>query len=255
MKRLMQLMQANRQTENRHYKVDASASTDEATIYLYDVIGLDWWTGGGITAKQFAADMSAITAGTIHLRFNSPGGDVFEARAMVSAIQQHPSKVVAHIDGLAASAASFLAMHADEIEITDGAFFMIHNGWTVAVGNRHAMLDMAAMLEQIDSAIVDDYHVKTKIDQAEIARMMDAETWINASDAVSMGFADRIAVSKKDAKAQARADTWDLSAYAHAPTNITSPAASQAANDELAEQEAAHADRMRRFALVAGSRA
>lgn len=242
--RLMQLMALNRSAE-RSYRVEAMA--DEATIYLYDVIGYDYWTGGGITAKQFAKDLQAISAPTVHLRFNSPGGDVFEGRAIVTAIQQFKGKVVAHIDGLAASAASFIAMHADEIEMTEGAFLMIHNGWTIAIGDRHTFLDTASLLEQVDASIVEDYRAKTGRDAVEIAELMDAETWINAQDAVAMGFADRVAVSAKDAKAQARA--WNLSAYDNTPAEI-GEAAPIAANDSDGQE----AERERRFALIAGSR-
>lgn len=241
--RLMQLMALNR-TAPREYRIEAKAETDEATIYLYDVIGYDWWTGDGVTAKQFAKDLASIKAGKIHLRINSPGGDVFEARAMVTAIQQHPAHIVAHIDGLAASAASFMAMHADEIEITDGAFFMIHNGWTLALGDRHDMRETANLLEQIDASIVDDYHGKTGKDRVELAAMMDAETWINARDAVAIGFADRMADAPKDSGKKAKA--WNLSAYEHPPSDIGA---------EHVDHEAAHADRRRRLDLVAGSRA
>lgn len=244
--RLMKLMALNR-TAPREYRIEAKADTDEATIYLYDVIGYDWWTGDGITAKQFAKDLLAIKAGTIHLRFNSPGGDVFEARAMVTAIQQHPARIVAHIDSLAASAASFMAMHADEIEITEGAFFMIHNGWTIAMGDRHEMMETAKLLEQIDASIVNDYHAKTGRDQAELAALMDAETWINARDAVAMGFADRIAETPKDTGKKAKAAAWNLSAYDHPPKDINT--------DHADQSEAEHAHRARRLALAATFRA
>lgn len=239
--RLMQLMALNR-TAPREYRIEAAANSDEATIYLYDVIGYDWWTGDGVTAKQFAKDLQGIKASTIHLRINSPGGDVFEGRAMVTAIQQHPARVVAHIDGLAASAASFVAMHADEIEITDGAFVMIHNGWTLAMGDRHVMTETSALLAQIDASIIDDYHAKTGKDREELGAMMDAETWINAADAVAMGFADRLAAAQKDSGKKARAGSWNLSAYDHPPQIDAAP------NED--DQQAACAERARRLALA-----
>lgn len=242
---------ANRTTAQRAYRVEASKTSDEATIYLYDIIGYDWWSGEGITAKQFAKDLNAITASKIHLRFNTPGGDVFEARAMVTAIQQHKATIVAHIDGLAASAGSFIAVNCSEVEITEGAFLMIHNGWTLAMGDRHAMLECAALLEQIDGSIVDDYKRKTGKSADDLAAMMDAETWINAKDAVSMGFADRVAQvkagSEKDSsKARAR---WNLSAFGAAPDELMPP---EAVADDAAEQAAKHAERRRRLALLSG---
>lgn len=234
-------------TAPRSYRMEAT--TDEATVYLYDVIGFDFWTGEGITAKQFAKDLSAITAPVLHLRFNSPGGDVFEGRAMVAALNQFPGKIIAHIDGLAASAASFVAMHAHEIEMTEGAFLMIHNGWTIAMGDRHVFLDAASLLEQIDASIVEDYRARTGGDAAEIAAMMDAETWINAQDAVERGFADRIAVPAKATEAQAR---WNLSAYQRPPPDL----AEAPVTEPISEQpDHAHAERVRRFALLTGNRA
>ena len=98
-----------------------AATATEETLYLYDEIG--YW---GIDAKQFVEDLNKLDADTIHLRINSPGGDVFAAKAMQTALMQHDAKVVAHVDGLAASAASVVAMGADEIEMVDGGFMMIH---------------------------------------------------------------------------------------------------------------------------------
>lgn len=233
MNRLNKLLALNRSAP-RAYRIEAAG--DSSTIYLYDVIGYDWWTGGGVTAKQFARDLAAVKSETIHLRVNSPGGDVFEGRAMVAALQAHPGRVVAHIDGLAASAASFLVMHADEIEITDGAFMMIHNGWTMALGDRHAMLETAALLEKIDASIVDDYLKRAKVDRETLAAWMDAETWFTAASAVDEGFADRIAEPVKGASASA----WNLEAYDNAPKALVK-------NDD---QEAMHAHRMRALDLI-----
>ena len=186
----------------------------EATIYIYDIIGEDFWTGEGVTAMKFVEALSKLkgVADTVHLRINSPGGDVFEARAITAAMLAFPGKFVAHIDGLAASAASYIAVRADEVEIAPGAFLMIHNGWTVAVGDRHTMLESAALLEKIDASIAADYVAKTGLDAAEVAAMMDAETWIDAETAVSQKFADRVAE-----KAEKVSNAWNLSAYAKAP--------------------------------------
>src|SRR6185369_10879333 len=108
---------------------------DNAEIYLYGVIGGDWF-GEGVTAKQFADDLKKLgNVKTIDLRINSEGGSVFDGKAMYSLLNEHPAKVVTHIDGLAASAASFLAMAGDEIEIAEGAFVMIHNAYTIAMGD------------------------------------------------------------------------------------------------------------------------
>ena len=217
MNKLRALLLQNRAAP-RAYRLE-NAANGEATIYLYDVIGYDWWTGGGVTAEQFAKDMRAVQGKTVHLRVNSPGGDVFDGRAMVAAIQQHQGKLIAHVDGLAASAASFLIMHADEIVMADGSFMMIHNGWTIALGDRHVMLDTAALLEKIDASIADDYEKKSGMSHEKIAGMMDAETWFTAKEAVDAGLANRVEepASKDNAAA---ANAWNLAAYEHAPAAL-----------------------------------
>lgn len=215
--RLNRLLALNRAAP-REYRVEAAATDSEVTIYLYDVIGYDWWTGGGVTAKQFAKDLQTAAGRPVHLRVNSPGGDVFEGRAMVAAMQAYTGKITVHVDGLAASAASFIAMHGSEIVMVDGSFMMIHNGWTLAMGDRHAMLDMAGLLEKIDASIVDDYEKRTGADREQIAQWMDDETWMTAAEAVERGFADRIA-GTSDGSAQAKA--WNLAAYNKPPQELT----------------------------------
>ncbi|MDB6061553.1 MAG: peptidase [Verrucomicrobiaceae bacterium] len=204
---LIQLYLNNQKTP-RNFRVENAG--DEATIYLYDVIGGDWF--GGISAKDFAAELTGITANTIHLRINSPGGDVFEGRAMATALQQHPAKIIAHVDALAASSASWIALAADEVEIADGAFFMIHNSWTLAMGDKKSMSDTAALLERLDETFVADYAKRTGKTENEIRAWMDAETWFGAQESIENGFADRIAESPKKTK-----NHWNLAAYKNAP--------------------------------------
>lgn len=167
---------------------------DEATVYLYDVID-SWW---GIDSAQFVKDLNDITAKTIHLRINSPGGSVFDAEAIQTALQQHSARVVAHIDGMAASAATYIALAADEVEISDGGMFMIHNAWDVAVGNAGQMLYFADLLNKIDANILRDYQQKTSKSAEQIKEWMDAETWFNAEDALTNGFVDRIYTAEKE---------------------------------------------------------
>lgn len=251
MNRLTRLLALNRNAP-RAYRIEQKADSDEATIYLYDVIGYDWWTDGGVTAKQFAKDLQAITAKTLHLRINSPGGDVFEGRAMVAALQAHPAHKIAHVDGLAASAASFIAMHADEIEMTDGSFMMIHNGWTIAIGDRHSMLETAALLEKIDGSIIDDYMRKTDAPREQIAQWMDDETWMTAAEAVERGFADRVANAATDDKdtGKAKARAWNVGAYEHPPKDLSvEPPAPAPEPTHAPDNDAAHEHRKRALAL------
>jgi len=222
MKKLYKLFKANAKLAQRDaFKVEAS--DDTATIYMYDVIDADF----GINAIDFAKSLAMVgPKATINLRINSPGGDVFEARAIATAIKAHAGKVVAHIDGLAASAATTIAVVADEVVIAEGSLFMIHNSWTIALGDRNDMRDTADLLEKIDGAIALDYATRTGKSIQDVAAMMDAETWLTAAEAVDAGFADRLADEPK-AKAK-NATTWDVSAYDNAPAILNTPEADPA---------------------------
>lgn len=184
--RLRQLW--NKHSDNRHYALQSTAQS--ATVWLYDVIGADPW--GGISAATFARDLASLQASTIHLRINSPGGDVFDARAIATALREHPAHIIAHIDGLAASAASYIALAADEVSMSDGAFLMIHNAWGVVIGNRHDLLEMALTLEKIDKSIVQDYEHRTGQPTRVLQDWMDKESWFTAQEALDAGFIDRI---------------------------------------------------------------
>ncbi|GAP66801.1 peptidase S14 [Mizugakiibacter sediminis] len=247
-------LQAKNKDAPRAYRIENAAN--EATIYLYDVIGYDWWTGGGITALQFAADLNALRGiDTVHLRFNSPGGDVFDGRAIAAALDAFPAKKVGHVDGWAASAASFILMHCDAVEIAAGAMIMIHNGWTIAAGDNRVMADTAALLQKIDAAIQDDYMRRVNVERQQVVDWMNAETWFTAEEAVQHGLADRIA-SGDGAKARA---AWNVEAYAHAPAADPAPVAEEPQNvadepeadtPENPTADAEHAHRLRMVAVA-----
>ncbi|WP_283149739.1 head maturation protease, ClpP-related [Silvimonas soli] len=245
---LQQLLISNRQTPRRFEAVNA-ASGDEATIYLYDAIvasqsDADWW--GGVAADAFVKALVNISAPVIHLRINSPGGDVFAARAMETAVRQHPSQIIAHVDGLAASAASYLAIAADEVEIAPGGFFMIHKAWTVGWGNADDFTATAGLLGKIDESLVQSYAAETGQTPDQIREWMAAETWLTGDEAVKYGFANRLA--SDTAKAQA---SWDLSAFAHAPAGLNAalrnPPPAEPAAPAAPDM---HAERERQLALL-----
>lgn len=217
------------------------AGKDEATIYLYDVIvSDDYW--GGVSAQNFVKELNALDAPVIHLRINSPGGDVFAGRAMAQAIREHNSKVIAHVDGYAASAASYVALAGDEVHMAEGGFFMIHKAWTIAFGNSDDLMDTAALLEKIDNSLISTYAKETGQDEEQIGKWMAEETWFNADEAIEYGFATH----KSEDSAQASA--WDLSAYSKAPEaekpdekSVVTPESTTSNTDHL----------MRRLRLVA----
>lgn len=214
--KIPKLLQLARDNAAASKPLRAETGDDEATIYLHGVIG-GWW--GDIDETMFAQAMAAITASTIHLRIDSPGGDVFAARAMMTAIAQHKAKVIAHIDGLAASAATGICMACDEVEITQGAGFMIHNAWTIAIGNKADMHKTGDLLGKIDRDLTNDYERRTGKSEEEITAWMDAETWFTADEAVEHGFADR----KVDVVKKRTGNSWNLSAYKNAPKELTEP--------------------------------
>lgn len=211
---LQKLMLANR--KRGFFRAEAATGSDEATIYLYDQIVSDeltaeWW--GGVAPQSFVNELLAIDAPVIHLRINSPGGDVFAGRVMEQAIREHSSKIIAHVDGYAASAASYVALAADEVVVAPGAMFMIHKAWSVGWGNSDDLMQLAALLEKIDGTLADTYVRETKNDRQQVLDWMAAETWFTADESVEHGFADRVAEAAKVANHV----SFDLSAYAHAP--------------------------------------
>lgn len=165
-----------------------AASSEDATISVYDTIGWSW-EGEGVTAKRISAALRAIGGRDVTVNINSPGGDFFEGVAIYNLLRAHPHKVTVQVMGLAASAASVIAMAGDEILMGDGAFLMIHNAWAIAIGNRHDMITASEQLAPFDAAMAEVYAARSGMTSAQTAALMDKETWINASQAVEDGFA------------------------------------------------------------------
>jgi ATP-dependent protease ClpP protease subunit len=186
----------------------AAAGDDPATISIFDVIGEDFWTGEGWTARRMAGVLRSIGKQDVVVSINSPGGDFFEGVAIYNQLREHPARVTVKVMGLAASAASLIAMAGDEIQIGRGAFLMVHNAWAQAVGNRHDMRGVADMLEPFDEAMSDIYAARTGRSKKKMAELLDAETWLNSAQAIDLGFADKITDDPAPAAggASARAD-------------------------------------------------
>ncbi len=170
--------------------VMAAEKTPENTISILDVIGEDFWTGGGVTSKRISAALRAIGDQEVYVDINSPGGDFFEGVAIYNALRAHPQKVTVRILGLAASAASVIAMAGDEIQIGKAGFTMIHNAWVVAIGNRHDLAEAAKVMEPFDDAMATVYSERAGVKKAKAAEWMDNETWFNGEQAVQAGLAD-----------------------------------------------------------------
>lgn len=170
----------------------AGNEEQDRSIGIYDVIGYDYWTGEGVTAKRIAGALRSLGRGPVTVNVNSPGGDLFEGLAIYSLLREHDGEVTVRVLGLAASAASVIAMAGDQVQIARAGFLMVHNAWVVAIGNRHDLRDTAETMEPFDVAMADIYAARTGEQAKAMAKLMDAETWIGGSAAVEQGFADEL---------------------------------------------------------------
>lgn len=174
----------------------AKESADEEkdnTISVYDPIGFDPWSGGGVTAKRIAAALRSVGKDAdIVVNINSPGGDLFEGLAIYNLLREHKGEVTVRVVGIAASAASLIAMAGDRIEVARAGFMMIHNVWVMAVGNRNDLRDAADQLETFDDALAGVYAARTGREKKELAKLMDKETWFSGDQAIEGGFADAL---------------------------------------------------------------
>ncbi len=157
-------------------------------ISLHDEIGM--W---GITAKDFINDLrNQSDAKSINLSIHSPGGGLLDGLAIYNALIRHPAKVFGHVEGIAASAASFILMASDQITMPENAFIMIHNAQGGAIGDAEELRDTADMMDKLQNTITDIYEKRTGLDRSEIVEMMNDETWMDSSEALEKGFADTI---------------------------------------------------------------
>ncbi len=215
-KKLLQLLNSNQGKNKQPLKVVSAAN--EATIYLYDVIDEYW----GVSAKDIAIALGDLKGIEVTLRINSPGGDVFAGRAIATAIKQH-GNVTAQIDGIAASAATYVALAAKETKIADGGFFMIHNAWTFGGGDKNDFIELATLLESLDQTIINDYVAATGKSDEEIRALMDAETWFTAKEAVDNNFIDSVFNAEPEGDDQDAKNKWDLDVYNNVPKTLNTP--------------------------------
>ncbi len=167
----------------------ARADDNAATITILDVIG-ESWDGAGVTDRRISAALREIGDRDVVVEINSPGGDFFQGVSIYNMLRAHPREVTVRVLGVAASAASVVAMAGDRIEIGKAGFLMIHNTWSVAIGNRHDLRAFADTLEPFDAAMATVYAERAGVDYKIAARWMDDETWFNGDDAVTNGLAD-----------------------------------------------------------------
>lgn len=200
-------------SERQWYEIKAESGS-VADIWIYEEIGENFW-GEGITAKRFVEDLAALSVDHISLHINSPGGSVFDGQAIYNALQRHPASVTSHVEGLAASIASVVALAGDTVEMAANALFMIHDPYGMAMGTSADMRQMADVLDKVKSTIVGVYERKTGMDPEAILESMAAETWYTAAEAEAVGYADIVAAPVK-AAALSRFDFVSLG-YRHVP--------------------------------------
>lgn len=171
--------------------------------------------GGDFSARTVAEYLKANKKGAIHVRIDSPGGDVFAGTAIYNLLRTSGRRVEVEIDGMAASAASVIAMAGDDIAISEGGFVMIHRSSSLAMGNAEQIGEQVAILEKIDEVLAGIYARRTAQSPNAVRDMMAAETWMNADDAISKGFANRRSSASARVAAMASPSEW-----ANAPAEV-----------------------------------
>lgn len=237
-KGLMRLLARNKAKAGKQFASTVNKAKDSTEIILFDAIASDeeeaeWW--GGVAPESFVKAVRNVSTPTLDLLVNSPGGSVFGARAMEQALRDFPGTVNVHITGLAASAATFLVLPADNLVMAPGAMWMIHKAWGMSIGNEDDHRRSADLLGKIDGTLAASYAKKTGRPVDEIAAWMRAETWFTAAEAKDAGFIDGIS-DEDDSKAAKNRVEWDLSAFASAPNmpkdeSETNPGPESAPND------------------------
>ena len=176
----------------------------DRTLYLDGEISDETWFGDEVTPKVFKSELDRGD-GNITLWINSPGGDVFAAAQIYNMLMDYPHDVTVKIDALAASAASVIAMAGTKVCMSPLAMLMVHNPATIAIGDTEEMQKAINMLSEVKESIMNAYEIKSGLSRSKISRLMDAETWMNAKEAVKLGFADEI-LFQDDAASDAKDD-------------------------------------------------
>lgn len=181
---------------NKFWEFKAIGNAGE--LFLYGEISDTSWWGDEVTPAQFQKDMAAMgEISALDVYINSPGGDIFAGFSIYNILNRHPATKTVHIDGLAASAASVVAMAGDTIKMPENATFMIHDAWTCACGGAEDLRKTADELDRINGQIADIYAARTGREKDEISSLMAAETWMSGSEALDKGFIDEVIENKK----------------------------------------------------------
>ena len=177
-------------------KTDPDDQGDVRVLRINGAIAEESWLDDDITPAVFASELNA-GSGPVTIWLNSPGGDVVAAARIYNMLLDYPGKVTVNIDGIAASAASVIAMAASRVTMSPVSMLMIHNPATLAMGDKTELSRALEMLESVKDSIINAYQLKTGLSRAKLSKLMDAETWMDATAAIDLGFANEILTSKQ----------------------------------------------------------
>lgn len=207
-----------------------------AELLIYDVIGEDWF-GDGVTAKGVVQQLASLPAevDTVLVRINSPGGDVFDGIAILNALLQFKGTVNVQVDGLCASIASVIAMAGKTISMAETATLMIHNPWTLAVGDANDMRATADLLDKLRGGSMLPAYARSGLSSEQLTAIMDAETWYTAAEAKAAGWIDQVLAMPTRASAHAK---YNLSAFRHPPAALQADSEENDCNCDCGQCEA-----------------
>ena len=180
--------------------------SENPELYIYEQIGFDWMSGEGVSAMQFAEQLNNLEGKDLTVRINSPGGDVFDGVAIYNQLNAYTGHVHVIIDGIAASAASIIAMAGDTVSMAQTSQLMIHDAWTMAMGNEQAMREIADVLEKIDDQIAGVYSIRSGRRKSTWREMMNKDTYFTPEEAIEAKLVDEVL---KPAKKRPKAETQD----------------------------------------------
>lgn len=181
----------------------SDSDTQSRTLYLNGVIAEESWFEDDVTPKAFKEELIS-GEGDIEVWINSPGGDCIAASQIYNMLMDYKGNVTVKIDGIAASAASVIAMAGTEVLMGPTSLMMIHNPFTVAIGDSEEMQKAIGMLDEVKESIVNAYEIKTGLSRPRLSHLMDAETWLNANKAIELGFADALMFKAGEAESGAQ---------------------------------------------------
>lgn len=176
--------------------IDPDTQEDARVLRINGAIAEESWLDDDVTPAVFASELNA-GSGPVTIWLNSPGGDVVAAARIYNMLLDYPGQVRVNIDGIAASAASVIAMAASHVAMSPVSMLMIHNPATLAMGDKTELSRALDMLESVKDSIINAYQLKTGLSRAKLSKLMDAETWMDATAAIDLGFADELLTGKR----------------------------------------------------------